>query len=142
MDWNGEEENRQVLTRIVEMLVALAMLADLACGRSAAVRRFVLWVLRPAQIFAREFVMAEAQALGFVIVGLPDPTPTGDSIADAMCLAACFRALALALHDLPIEETRAAHFWAGLATMLGQTAGLPNTPYRPFVRLPLPPDTS
>ena len=90
---------------LVQMLVALAFLADCACSRSRPLRRLILWILTPAEAFARNFVIGEAQAAGAITV-LPAPMSAGDSVADAMRLAACFRALALAVQQLPMPPAR------------------------------------
>ncbi len=86
MDWKPASEGERVaLKRIVALLCALADLAELAAGRSAAVRALVLWILRHGVAAARKLV-AEG----------PDPSLafTGAAPADAMRLAAGLRALA------------------------------------------------
>jgi hypothetical protein len=102
MNWNADDDmERQVLKRIAAMLVALAALADCSCSRSSLVRRLVLWFLRRGESVARDFVAEEAEARGLAMPDLPAPMSTGDSVADAMLLAAVFRALALILQCLP-----------------------------------------
>ena len=88
MDWKvAMQEERAALQRIVALLFSLADLAELACGRSPAVLGFVLWLLRRAEAVARDFV-------GDVPDTPPASMPAGSLRADAMRLAASFRALA------------------------------------------------
>jgi len=89
MDWKGAmAEERAALQRIVVLLLALADLADLACGRSAAVRGFVVWILRRAEAVARDLVIGTP---------LPVSRDADFTSADAMRLARNFRELAGAL---------------------------------------------
>ena len=91
MEWKQAiEEERAVIGRIVALLVALAGLAELAAGRSAIVRGFVLWLLRHAEAVARDFVEGGEDVPS---AELPMP-PAGNGPEDAMRLAASFRALA------------------------------------------------
>ena len=110
MDWKEANDERQARTRIVEMLVALAFLADCACSRSDFVRRLILWILKPAEAFVRNFVIVESRTAGCAITALPVPMSAGDSVADAMRLAACFRALAVAVQQLPLQLGRFARW--------------------------------
>lgn len=97
MDWKvAIEAERAALKRIVALLFALADLAELAGSRSQAVRGFVLWILLPAEVVARDLV-----------TGAPAPVPfshAGNSAADAMRLAANFRDLAREL-DCQLART-------------------------------------
>ena len=87
MDWKEAiEAERAALMRIVTLLLALAGLAELAAGRSLAVRGFVLWVLRRAEAVARDFVAGGQEA--------PSRPPAGCRPADAMRLAVSLRRLA------------------------------------------------
>lgn len=99
MDWSGTTaENRQMLQRIVALLLALADLADLAGRRSPAVRCLVLWLLRPAEAAAWACVARLTQQT--------EPTPfrpSDDSATEAMRLALSFRMLAAILAALPEE---------------------------------------
>lgn len=91
MDWKRAiEEERAALMRIVTLLGALAGLAELAANRSPAVRGFVLWVLRRAEAAARDFVAGSPDC---EFASMP-VEPAGGRSADAMRLAASFRALA------------------------------------------------
>ncbi|HTV71510.1 MAG TPA: hypothetical protein VMF90_23515 [Rhizobiaceae bacterium] len=101
MDWKANDEDGQVLARIAEMLVALSVLAECACGRSLPIRCLILWILRQAEAVACDFVIGEALAVGVAAPHQPASMAGGDSVADLMRLAACFRALALAMRKLP-----------------------------------------
>ena len=91
MDWNGAiEEERAALMRIVTLLGALAGLAELAASRSPSMRCFVLWILRPAEAVARDFV---AGGQDVPIASMP-VEPAGCRPADAMRLAVSLRRLA------------------------------------------------
>jgi hypothetical protein len=82
--------NRDVLESIVALLFALAGLAELAAGAPCHRRRRVLAILSHGEAEARAFVLGiSPEALS--------PTDATDSVGDAVCLAASFRALALAL---------------------------------------------
>jgi hypothetical protein len=87
------DEERAALMRIVALLFALADLAESAGRRCRPVRSFVLWLLRPAESLAQDFVMSEQDALP---ISMP-VSPAGDSRADAMRLAENFRDLACEL---------------------------------------------
>ncbi|HTV70040.1 MAG TPA: hypothetical protein VMF90_16035 [Rhizobiaceae bacterium] len=96
MDWKAEDDG-QALANIARVLVALAVLAERACGRSLPTRCLILWILRQAEAVARDFVIGEALAVGVAAPHQPAPMPGGDSVADLVRLASCFRALALAV---------------------------------------------
>jgi len=90
MDWTlAMEEERAALKRVVALLFALADLAERAHRRCRLVRRFVLWILRPAETVAREFVLDDDDASDFI-----QPVSAGDTPADALLLAERFRDLA------------------------------------------------
>ncbi|MGE0280915.1 MAG: hypothetical protein AB7P20_09950 [Rhizobiaceae bacterium] len=110
MDWKDDTEG-QVLKRIAMLLIALAALADRSCDRSLLVRRLVLWFLRRGENVARDFVTEEAEARGLAMPYLPEMS-AGDSVADAMLLAAVFRALALILQCLPTRSPDDRQWWA------------------------------
>lgn len=99
MDWKlAMKEERGELKRMIALLLSLAHLADLSCGRSAAVRGFVLWLLRRAETVALTFVATPPN---------PPPglfAPAGSSPAEAMRLAESFRAVARALRR-EVERT-------------------------------------
>ncbi|HTV71612.1 MAG TPA: hypothetical protein VMF90_24030 [Rhizobiaceae bacterium] len=121
MDWEANDDG-QTLARIARMLVALAVLAERACGRSLPIRCLILWILRQAEAVARDFVIGEALAVGVAAPYQPAPMPSGDSVADLVRLAACFRALALAMRKLPRPAHRFASRSARRCTMLRQLA--------------------
>lgn len=94
VDWKlAIKEERAALMRIVALLCSLADLAESAGRRCRPVRGFVLWLLRPAESLARDFVMGEQDAPP---VSMP-VGPAGGSRADAMRLAENFRHLACEL---------------------------------------------
>jgi hypothetical protein len=91
MDWTRAiKEERAALMRLVALLGALAGLAELAASRSPVLRGFVLWILRRAEVVARDFVAGGEHA---PIPSLP-AGPAGTRPADAMRLAASLRRLA------------------------------------------------
>ncbi|MEX0954449.1 MAG: hypothetical protein WDZ83_04460 [Rhizobiaceae bacterium] len=121
MDWNRAiEEERAALMRIVTLLGALAGLAEIAASRSPAMRGFVLWILRPAEAVARDFVAGGQHAQ---VASMP-VGPVGARPADAMRLAASLRALARQL-------TRQARLMPGMRGPGGAGIEPP-----PFGRLP------
>ena len=78
--------------RIATLLCALAGLAELAAPRSAAVRGFVLWLLRHAEAVARDFALSDEDLSHEMPAG-----PAGGGPDDAMRLAASLRELARTL---------------------------------------------
>ena len=91
MDWERAiREERAALMRIAALLCALARLAELAAGRSPAVRGFVIWLLRLAEPVAWDFVLDDPD--------MPFPSMSefvaDGSPAEALALAASFRAMA------------------------------------------------
>jgi hypothetical protein len=98
-DWDRNAKwNRDVLERVVALLVALSGLADLAAGLPFLRRRRVLGILSHGEAEARAFAMGVA----------PDPADAPGGTADAARLAASFRALALALCALLAHAARVA----------------------------------
>ena len=148
MDWKlAMEEERAALKRIAALLFAFAGLAELASNRSPAVLGFVLWLLRRAEIVARDFV---GDAPDMPPAGMP-LGPAGGSRAEAMRLAASFRALArlldrqarLSFHGADRSETEARAFGriqavCSLLNPLFMFAALAGRAPHP----PLAPDTS
>ena len=103
MDWSGKEQRRTLMTirRVVMWLVALADLAECSASRSAAIRFAVLWLLRPGEAIALDY-------LGDLTGGRPDRIAEAARVADvspagALALARSFRAIAMALLAL-VEE--------------------------------------
>lgn len=109
MGWNGAiEQERQALKRIVAMLFALAWLARRLNDMPRPIRHCVLWILRPAEALACEFIIGLARDFGLA----PDlPASTfvhdGDAPTDAMRLSLRFRALAQLLGDVSRYVRRA-----------------------------------
>lgn len=94
VDWKlAIKEERAALMRMVALLCSLADLAESASRRCRPVRSFVLWLLRPAESLARDFVMGKQDAPP---ISMP-VGPADDSRADAMRLAENFRHLACEL---------------------------------------------
>lgn len=92
------DENQKTLRRIVAVLLALAGLAERAAGRSGAVCFLVVWLLRPGEVVARDYLDGLAPGAA----GLAEPLRPGApgsycGAAEALRLAASFRALAAAL---------------------------------------------
>ena len=94
----------RTLGRIVATLVALAVLAERAAGRSYPVRCLVLFILRQAESVAGSFVAEAMQT--FRPGGLVRIPPIPNSPADATGLAMRFRALAAALGALLLLARR------------------------------------
>ena len=94
VDWKlAIDEERAALMRIVALLFSLADLAESASHRCRLVRSFVIWLLRPAESLAWDFVIGEQDAPPALMpIG-----PAGDGPADAMRLAESFRDLACEL---------------------------------------------
>lgn len=88
----------RTLGRIVATLIALAVLAERAAGRSYPVRCLVLFILRRAESVASEFVAGAVQT--FRPAGLVRIPAIPNNPADATGLAMRFRALAAALDAL------------------------------------------
>lgn len=138
MDVHGINEDR-TLRRIVTTLVALAVLAEQAAGRSYLVRCLVLFILRQAESVASSFV-AGAMPMFRPAVSVRFP-PIPDSPDDATGLAVRLRALAAALDAL----LQLARRFAGLNTSraarrCGSRPGM--LPIAPGDRTPRPNDTS
>lgn len=121
MDWKlAIKEERAVLTRIVALLFALADLAESSSRRCRLVRSFVLWLLRPAESLAWDFVVGAEPPAALMPIG-----PAGDGPADAMRLAENFR-------DLACELECQARLAFAIQDGAGQ-GGLPSFgPYRTF----------
>ena len=91
VDWKlAIDEERAALMRIVALLFSLADLAESASRRCLLVRRFVLWLLRPAERLSQDFVIGAEPPAALM-------PPAGDDPADAMRLAENFRDLACEL---------------------------------------------
>ena len=104
MGGGGTDDGQDLRTiyRAVMWLFALANLAERAAGRSVAVRAAVLWLLRPAEAIAQDYLA------GWTACAPLDDEATiqafaDDSPAGAVELARSFRAIAAAL--LTVAET-------------------------------------
>jgi hypothetical protein len=97
MDVDAAMRDIQALRRIAATLVALAALAELAAGRSFAVRWLVLAILRPAEAVAAQFV---AELTHAVRPACRENPACRNGPGDAMLLAWRFRTLAAALAAL------------------------------------------
>jgi hypothetical protein len=93
VDWKlAIDEERAALMRIVALLFSLADLAESASRRCRLVRSFVIWLLRPAESLAWDFVVGAGPPAALMPIG-----PAGGDPADAMRLAENFRDLACEL---------------------------------------------
>jgi hypothetical protein len=93
-EWDrGVDRNRDVLERIVALLVALADMADLASGLPFLRRRRLLAILGWGEAEARAFVIDMAP-------GAPSQPEEPEVAGDAARLAASLRALALVLYAM------------------------------------------
>lgn len=93
VDWKlAVKGERAALMRIVALLLALADLAESTTRRCRPVRSFVLWLLRPAESLAWDFVVGAERPAALMPIGR-----AGDDPADAMRLAENFRDLACEL---------------------------------------------
>jgi hypothetical protein len=102
VDWKQAiEEERTALQRIAALLLSLADLAALACGRSLPLCAFMVWILRPAEAAASAYLDVPPDAM---------PAPrSGDARMDATHLARRFRALAhemIRQAELPLRFRR------------------------------------
>jgi hypothetical protein len=129
VDVRAERGDDGTLRRIIALLVALAALAERAGSHPTPIRILLLWVLRRAEAVAGAFVFeATGAPLPFGGVGV-----TGNGRADALSLAARFRALAIALGTLLSAALRRS----------GAFAPVPPRTVRPLGALtPEPSDTS
>lgn len=93
VDWKlAMKEERAALMRLVALLLSLADLAQSASRRCRLVRGFVVWLLRPAESLAWDFVVGAGPSGALMPIG-----PVGGDPADAMRLAENFRHLACEL---------------------------------------------
>ena len=99
---NGRE--LEAIKSIMAMLFAFADLADLASRAPYPVRSFMFWLLRRAEVVAREWVDGPADFW-------PVAIRAGDDPADALDLAASFRRLACAVRELTAQYRQFARRW-------------------------------
>lgn len=115
MDCKAEiEADQDVLRRVVTMLLALADLADRLCNLPRPLRCLVLWILRPAERAAREFVADLTAGAEDMPRGHEIPKLLGgqDGPDNAIRLALSFRELAFALRNLSAQQRRFSRLWA------------------------------
>jgi hypothetical protein len=99
MDRVEREEECRMLESIAVMLLRLAVLAELLCVLPLPLRLLLLPPLRLAEAIARAFALEQAGGA----LALPPaavPGAHGDGRAEALRLARCLRALAVALGGL------------------------------------------
>jgi hypothetical protein len=84
------------LRRLAALLCALADLAELAGGRCGAVCLLVIWLIRPSEVAARDYVDKIAPG----VARLPAPVRPLDGAAEALRLARSLRFLAAILAAL------------------------------------------
>ncbi|APH71798.1 hypothetical protein [Aquibium oceanicum] len=94
MDVQAAMVDERMLRRVIALLVSFADLAERVAGRSAPVRWLVLLILRHAEMVAEDFVF---DAAGMPPAALEGIAAVGNDPDDALCLAARFYALAVAL---------------------------------------------
>jgi AcrR family transcriptional regulator len=144
LGWNREvERNRDVLERILALLLAFAGLADRASSLPAPVRLQVLGFLGLGEAEARNFVVGMAHEFGAPTEAAAVASAPADH-ADR--LAASFRALAWVVGALLAQARRLARL---LPREAGRQAGVPMPPRKPAgpkvfhrVASPFAPDTS
>ena len=88
--------NGKRLRRLAALLCARADLAERAAGRPSAVCRLVLWLIRPAEAVARDYVDKIAPGAARV----PAPVRPLDGAGEALRLAQSLRFLAAILAAL------------------------------------------
>ena len=119
----GTLRDRRTLSRIAALLLALALLAERAAGRSFPVRFLVLSLLWRAEAVARAFV---ADATGADCPDLPcfdEPLAMRGGPADAAVLALRLRMLAAVLGVLSGADGRCADRSAGRVLHFGGAPG-------------------
>lgn len=118
------DENGRRLRRIAALLCALGDLAERAAGCSRATCFLVLWLLRPAETAARDYI--DGLAPGAAYLAPPEPLGQSAGAAEALRLARIFRFLAATLAALAaVAESRLPSWRAAPANWLsGGTAAL------------------
>ena len=94
----------EMMKGIVAMLLSCARLAELVSRAPRPVRSFVLWLLRRAETVVREWVDGPEDFW-------PNAIRVGKDRADALDLAASFRALARAVRQMAAEYRRSTRRW-------------------------------
>ncbi|HHZ10312.1 MAG TPA: hypothetical protein GX405_16200 [Rhizobiales bacterium] len=135
----GTEQDRGTFRGIARTLLALALLAERAAGRSFPVRFLVLALLFRAEAIARRFI-ARAIGAGRPAASFPDlpcldvratgPTARRYGAADALLLALNLRMLAAVLGALDEADESCHDLSAGRA---GWSPRAPAAPDRPLL---------
>lgn len=100
----ARRDDHIMLMRIIAILFSFAVMAERLIGAPSIVRRLVLYLLRAAETVARGLLAGEAGTRG--LRGLPSRKRfDGFGPEDALHLARCFRALALALRTVVGQST-------------------------------------
>jgi len=98
MDWSEITGlNVRRMQRVVALLLALANLAEGLSLRSHAVRQAVLWLLRPGEAIAGDYIADVTGRPCLPSSCAATIVQAGDGVEDAMRLARSFRALAAIL---------------------------------------------
>ncbi len=97
MDVHAPREDDRTLRRIIALLVSFAAIAERCASRSLPVRFLVLWFLRRAEFVATGYVL---DAYAAPPSDFAEIAAAGNDPADALLLAARFRALAAVLGAL------------------------------------------
>lgn len=113
----AELEDERETRGIAAFLLGLAVLAGLLCIAPLSLRVRTLSIMRPAEAIARAFAL---DYTGGALVLPESPEPEGDSRADALQLARCFRALAC--------------FFCGLRSLAAEEQAFPSTLTRQLSR--------
>lgn len=132
-----ERGDDRTVRRIMALLVALALLAERAAGRSLPVRLIVLWCVRRAETVAAAFVL---EAIGAPPPAILSPSAIGSGPDDALVLAARLRVLAAALGALLPVACFSGGGLARRASAPGRFASVPGR--RPGGKTMEPNDTS
>ncbi len=131
----GALQDRGALRGIAATLLAMALLAERAAGRSFPVSFLVLSILWRAEAIARAFVAAAIE-----VDGMDDPPAARSGAIDAELLALRLRMLAAVLGALADAEgdcdDRSAERSAAHSKIWSARAVAPHRPLLLFVRLP------
>ncbi len=93
----AKRDDHMLLIRMIAILISMAGLAEGSIGAPHFVRRVILHFLRQAEAVARDFLAGETRSRN--MRSLPTPFD-GSGPEDALRLASCFRAIALALEGV------------------------------------------
>ena len=99
------ETELEMMKGIVAMLLSFVRLAELVAHTPRPVRFFVLWLLRRAETVVFDWVYCSEDEVW------PAAIRVGNDRADALDLAASFRALARAVRQMAAEYRRSTRRW-------------------------------